>query len=112
MIRAEVFDLLLEIKSNYPSFDVSDDNVDRHYKYLQDFPFPEAMKNVELHIKTDSFPPKIADIRGRLGDLMDSQRSKEEAAAYEVQLEEWASENKPPPEGFWEQGRQLLRGEG
>lgn len=111
MKKADVIELIAELVDNYPNFDGSEENIERHYKYLQDFPFEVAMKNVENHIRTNQYPPTIAEIRGRLGDLMDSQRSKVEAVAYEARLEKWAKDNTPPPTGFWEQGRKLLRGE-
>ncbi|MNI27367.1 hypothetical protein D3C73_811010 [compost metagenome] len=111
MNRSEVFDLMIEIKRNYSGFDVSNDEVDRHYKYLKDFPFDAAMKNVDDHVKTNQYYPKIAEIRGRLGDQLDSLRGKEQALAHEAQLAEWASKDSPPPEGYWDDIRSKLRGE-
>ncbi|QJD87882.1 replicative helicase loader/inhibitor [Cohnella herbarum] len=112
MNRVEVIDLLMEIKEEYPFFDVSDENIERHFRYLKDFPFEAAMRNVEQYIKTDSKKhPGIADIRGRLGDQLDSQRSKEETANYFAQLEASRLCNSPPPTGYWEHMRTLIRGE-
>jgi hypothetical protein len=109
--RAEVFDLLIEIKQNYPNFDVSDESIERHYKYLRDFPFEAALKNVEQHIMTERFPPTIADIRGRLGEQMDSQRSKDKAVAYFEQLERWRKDGSEPPPGYWDSVRAKLKGD-
>jgi hypothetical protein len=110
--KAEVIDLLAEIKEEYPFFDVSDENIERHLRYLKDFPFDAAMHNVEQYIKTDSKKhPGIADIRGRLGDLQDSQRSKEETASYFAQLEASRLCGVPPPSGYWDHMRTLIRGE-
>lgn len=111
MNRSDVKEIIAELVDNYPNFDGSDENIDRHHKYLRDFPFDAAMKNVIEHIKTNKFPPLIADIRGRLGDQMDSQRSKELAASYFAQLEASRLCNVPPPEGYWEHTRRLIRGE-
>lgn len=111
MDKIEVQDLLEEIKKEYPNFDVSVENENRLYKYLSDFPFKAALKNVEDHIKTNRFPPTIADIRGRLGDLQDSQRSKEETASYFAQLDASRLCNVPPPTGYWDHLRKLVRGE-
>lgn len=102
MNRVEILDLLTEIKRNYPSFDVSDESIERHSKYLRDFPFDAAMQNVEDHIRTDRFPPTIADIRGRLGDQMESQKSKEQTASYFAQVELWKHNAAPPPDGMRE----------
>lgn len=111
MNKVEILDLLTEIKENYPNFDVSDESIARHYKRLHDFPFAEAMQNVDAHIKTNRFPPLIADIRGNIGDQMDAQRSKQEAESYLSQMDASARCNVPPPMGFWEAGRARIRGE-
>lgn len=111
MIRDEVMLIIAELVENYPSFDDSDENIDRHYKYLSDFPFDAAMQNVQEHIKTNRFPPLIADIRGRLGDQMDAQRSKDAAQDHFAKLDAWIAEGSPPPEGYWERGRKAIRGE-
>jgi len=109
--RDEVMLIVAELVENYPSFDSSDENIDRHYKYLSDFPFKAAMQNVQEYIKTNHFPPLIADIRGRLGDQMDAQRSKDAALDHFAKLDEWISESQPPPEGYWENIKRKLRGE-
>ncbi|MFX3635433.1 MAG: hypothetical protein ACE3L7_04040 [Candidatus Pristimantibacillus sp.] len=111
MNKSEVIELMAEIKENYSSFDVSDEEIERHYKYLKDFPFESAMKNVFDHIQTSNFVPKISEIRGRLGDKLDSQHSKKLAASYELQLAEWAKDDRPPPEAYWERIKTKLRGE-
>lgn len=111
MNRAEVIDLMKLIKRSYPGFDVSLEAVEHHEKYLRDFPFGAALQNLERHIKTERFPPTIADIRGRLGDQFESQRSKDEAAAYFAQVELWRRNAAPPPVGYWERGRRLIQGD-
>ncbi|MBP1992526.1 hypothetical protein [Paenibacillus eucommiae] len=111
MNRAEVIDLMIEIKEEYPTFDVSEEEIERHYKRLKDFPLAAALKNVDDHVKTNKYFPKISDIRGCLGDQLDSQRSKEQAAAHEANMNEWAKIDSPPPDGYWETMRTRLRGE-
>lgn len=112
MTRDDVYELFEEIKQEYPFFDVSDENIDRHYRYLKDFPLEAAMRNVEQYIKSDSKKhPGIADIRGRLGDQIESQRSKDETASYFAQLEASRMCNVPPPAGYWDHMRTLIRGE-
>ncbi|MEI7027569.1 replicative helicase loader/inhibitor [Paenibacillus sp. y28] len=112
MNRAEVIELFIEIKQEYPNFDDSDEEINRHLKYLQDFPFETAMENVVRHIKTNKWPPGIADIRGRLGDQLESQRSKEQAQAYFAKLDAFEANHAPPPEGYWEALRRRLQGGG
>lgn len=111
MKESEVIDLLKVIRRAYPTFDCSAESVRHHFKYLRDFPFGAALENVEKHIMTERFPPTIADIRGRLGDQMDSQRSKEETKAYFNQIEFWRNNGSPPPDDYWEKVRRQLRGE-
>ena len=110
MNRLQVIDLFSLIKRTYPGFDASPQNVDHFAKYLLDYPFDAALENVERHIMTERFPPTIADIRGRLGDQLDSQRSKEEAEAFFAQVELWRQNSSPPPDGYWQRVRQQLRG--
>jgi hypothetical protein len=109
--RAEVIDLFIEIKEEYGNFDDSDENIDRHLKYLKDFSFEEAMKNVERHIMVSRFYPGIADIRGHLADKKESQRSKDETQSYFAQLEASRLSNTPPPTGYWDHMRTLIRGD-
>lgn len=111
MRRDEVMLIVAELVENYSSFDDSEDNIDRLYKYLSDFPFEAAMKNVEEYIKTNRFPPLIADIRGRLGDQMDAQLSKDSALDHFAQLDAWIASSAPPPEGCREKIMRKLRGE-
>lgn len=111
MNRAEVMLLLAEIQENYPNFDISDESIDRHYKYLHDFSYVEALKNVEHHIMTSDYPPKISHIRGHLADVQQSEVSKREAEHYDNQLQKWALSSTPPQEGYWGQLKAKLRGD-
>ncbi|GEM_PF-1434368 len=112
MTRDELYEIFEEIKSEYPFFDVGEENFERHWRYLQDFPFEDAMDNVVQYIKTTPRrPPGIGDIRGHLGDMLDSQRSKEQTAAYFTQLEEWERNSSPPPPGWLDGIRAKLRGD-
>lgn len=112
MNRSEVIRIMEVIKRTYPSFDVSAASIDHYAKRLQDFPFEAALENVEQHILTERFPPVIADIRGRLGDQIDSHRSKAQAVAYAAQLEVWREEatTSPPPPGYWDRVKAKIRG--
>lgn len=111
MNKSEVIELLKILKRTYPNIDTSAEGVEHYCKYLRDFSFAAAKENVKRHIMTDRFPPTIADIRGRLGDQIDSQRSKEETASYFAQLEASRLCNVPPPTGYWEHLRTTIRGD-
>ncbi|MET3846853.1 replicative helicase loader/inhibitor [Paenibacillus sp. OAE614] len=102
MNRAEVIDLFIEIKQEYPQFNDSDEEIDRHLKYLKDFPFEAALRNVELHIKTTKWPPGISDIRGRIGEQLEKQRMETETSTYFEKLDSWRNGAAPPPAGLKE----------
>ncbi|NQX67961.1 hypothetical protein HQN90_17710 [Paenibacillus alba] len=111
MKKSEVYDLMFEIKANYAPFVVSDDEVERHFKHLKDFPLSSALKNIDAYVKTNQYPPKIADIRGKLGEQMDGEISKRQAAENEAYLIHWSLKESEPPSGYWQNIREKLRGE-
>lgn len=102
MNRAEVFDLLIAIKENYPHFDVSDENVERHLKYLIDIPFSAAKTNLDEHIRTGKWPPNIAELRGNVGDQAARQRELDETRWYLKQQCENRKRATLPPAGWRE----------
>ncbi|WP_059044004.1 replicative helicase loader/inhibitor [Paenibacillus rubinfantis] len=102
MDRAEVIELLIAIKENYPNFDTSDESIDRHFKYLHDLPYEIASRNVEEHIRTSKYPPNIAEIRGSLGEQIERDRMKAATAEYFAAREEAAKNACPPPPGWKE----------
>jgi len=106
--KTEVAKILLTIKENYPSFDASKESVDRHLKYLKDFPFDVARENVHGHILTEKFPPTIADIRGRLGEQLDRQRMQENTDSFLSQLDNWSTKAAPPPSGLRRKIHEIL----
>ncbi|WP_194166136.1 replicative helicase loader/inhibitor [Paenibacillus glucanolyticus] len=102
MNKAEIIDLLIVIKENYPNFDVSDENVERHLKYLHDFSFQAAMRNVDEHIRTSKYPPNIAEIRGSLGEQIERDRMKSFTQEYFAERARAREEACPPPPGWKE----------
>ncbi len=102
MNRAEIIELFIEIRKEYPFFDTSDENVDRHLKYLKDFPFDRAMQNLAEHIRTSKYPPIISEIRGSLGEQMERDRMRDLTAEYFASREEAAKQACPPPPGWKE----------
>lgn len=110
MDKAEVFDLLIVIKENYLHFDVSDDSIDHHLKYLADMPYHQALANIEQHILTDKFPPKIADIRGGYTAEKEHEQLKNDTEDFFRKQDEWASQAAPPPAGMKEALRERLFG--
>jgi hypothetical protein len=100
--RSDVILLFAELVENYPNFDDSEANIDRHYKYLHDLPFDVAMKNIEQHIMTSKWPPTIAEIRGSLGEQIERNRMKAATDEYFAAREEAAKNACPPPPGWKE----------
>ncbi|GIQ67422.1 hypothetical protein DUZ99_02185 [Xylanibacillus composti] len=52
------------IKRYYPNFDTTPDAMRDAHRFLRDIAYEDAVRNVEQHIKTRSFWPTIAEIRG------------------------------------------------
>lgn len=102
MDRAGIIDLLIIIKENYPNFDTSEENINRHSKYLYDFPFDRAVQNVDEHIRTSKFPPNIAEIRGSVGEQMERSRMRTATEEYFAEREEARKHACPPPPGWKE----------
>ncbi|RJX40065.1 hypothetical protein D3P09_11870 [Paenibacillus pinisoli] len=109
MNKLQLIDLFGIIKRTYPSFDISQPSIEHYAKYLQDFPYETACANMEKYMLTERFPPTIADIRGRAGDLKDSERSKAVAAEHMAKLDAWGT-GSHPPSGYWKQVMNNLRG--
>ncbi|WP_379142316.1 hypothetical protein [Paenibacillus sp. sgz500992] len=103
MKRAQVIDLLIKLKEEYAhQIDTSDPEIDRLYEHLKDFPFDIAVQNVRKHIQTNSWPPKIAQIRGGQGDIKEDIRSKVEAAHILAERENNRADVVLPPAGYKE----------
>ncbi|OPA76764.1 hypothetical protein BVG16_16470 [Paenibacillus selenitireducens] len=110
MNRQEFGRLLRKIVLNYPHFDVAnDERNDEWIERLKDFPIEAAIANIEQHTLTERFPPTIADIRGRLGEQLERDRSKAAAAEYFEQLDAWKQNAAPPPPGLREKIHEILR---
>ncbi|GGF77435.1 hypothetical protein GCM10010912_23140 [Paenibacillus albidus] len=103
MRRAQVIDLLIKLKQEYShQIDTSDQEVTRLYEHLKDFPFDVAVENVRKHIQTNSFPPKISQIRGKVGDLREIEQQKKETAEYLAQRDAERTDVALPPAGWKE----------
>lgn len=104
MKRAQVIDLLIKLKEEYAhQIDTSDTEIDLLHENLKDFPFDVACKNVEQHMLTNPWPPKIAQIRGGLGDLRDQRKAKDQTAEYFAERDKAQAAAKPMPAGWKEE---------
>ncbi|MGF7050391.1 hypothetical protein J2T13_004929 [Paenibacillus sp. DS2015] len=102
MNKLEVAKLYKVIKKRYSNFDASLEAVEDDLGMLKDIPYEIARANVRQHIMTNDFPPKISQIRGRLGEQLERQRMREETQSYFAQLELWKRTAVPPPDGMRE----------
>lgn len=102
MNKLEVAKLYKEIKKRYANFDASLEAVGEDLGMLKDIPYEIAEANVRQHIMTNDFPPKISQIRGRLGERLERERMREETQSYFAQLELWKRVAVPPPVGMRE----------
>ncbi|WP_020621047.1 hypothetical protein [Paenibacillus daejeonensis] len=109
----EVAKLYKHIKKHFPFFDATTDKVrEDHERYLKSFPAEVAWSNIDHHIQVEIVTPGIAHIRGRLGDQIDSQRSKQAAADHLNRLESWRQLDQPPPPNYWQNIRKMIKGAG
>lgn len=102
MKRSQVIDLLAKIQEEYAQVDDSDKEIQRLYDNLKDFPYDVACKNVEQHILTNPWPPKIAQIRGGASDLREQRKSKDQTAEYFAERDKAQAAAKPMPAGWKE----------
>lgn len=111
MNKLEVAKLYKDIKKRYANFDASLHAVEEDLGMLHDIPYDVAYSNVRQHIMTSDFPPKISQIRGRLGEQMERDRMKNMTEQHFANLDTWSSSSKPPPEGYWDEVKRKIRGE-
>ncbi|MFF2016254.1 MULTISPECIES: hypothetical protein [Paenibacillus] len=111
MNKLEVAKLYKEIKKRYANFDASLQAVEEDLGMLHDIPYDVAYSNVRQHIMTSDFPPKISQIRGRLGEQIERERMKEATTQHFQNLDAWSTASKPPPAGYWDDVRRKIRGE-
>ncbi|URJ36569.1 hypothetical protein MF625_000987 [Paenibacillus polymyxa] len=102
MNRADVMRLFIVISESYPVFDVSEENVERHLKYLRDIPLDIALQNVDKHIPTSKFYPGISEIRGQFDAQAARQRELEETRVYLDERKESRKQATLPPPGWRE----------
>lgn len=67
MTQAEIVKLFKAITLSYPAFRVPEDQAKEQvlqwYEHLKDVPFDVAMENFRRHVRTEKYPPTIADLR-------------------------------------------------
>ena len=62
MKKTELVQLLTQIKLGYPNFLWNEQTEAFWYRYLQDFNFYKAQQNLDAHIISSTYEPRIADI--------------------------------------------------
>lgn len=103
MNKLEVAKLYKDIKKRYSNFDASLQTVEEDLDMLRDIPYEVAQSNVRQHIMTSDFPPKISQIRGRLGEQRYHERLKADTAEYFAERDAARAAAVPPPPGWKEE---------
>jgi hypothetical protein len=62
MDKSSVLNLFEIMACNYPLFDISDEKLEVWNELLADQDFEKVKRNVLRHIKTEKYPPTIAEI--------------------------------------------------
>lgn len=80
---------------------------------MANVPVDWGIANLNYHIDTKEFFPKIADItRYDLLPLKNHDTLRLETAEQFALLEHWSKNDDPPPDGYWESVKAKLRGDG
>lgn len=120
MTQAEVVKLFKAITLAYPAFRLPDDKdkeqmakeqVLQWYEHLKDVPFDVAMENFRRHVRTEKYPPTIADLRRPLSkqdpETVYHEQLRREREEYFARLDEFARTAVPAPPEVKERMRQL-----
>ncbi|MBY9081039.1 hypothetical protein KIH86_23075 [Paenibacillus sp. HN-1] len=102
MNKIEIAKLYKVIKKRYPNFDASTQAVEEDVEMLQDIPYDVAQSNIRQHIMTNDFPPKISQIRGRLGEQIERDRMRRETEELFAAQDAARAAAVPPPPGLKE----------
>lgn len=70
-----------------------------------------GLANLDRHIDSSNFFPDISDIVKKQEPNRPA-ISKQQAEEQMLLLQNWSSNNEPPPEGYWEQVREMIGGNG
>ncbi|WP_236290258.1 hypothetical protein [Paenibacillus allorhizoplanae] len=113
MTEEETRFLLYKASAAYPNqLEIEEETLVVWIERLRPIPFEQALENLDHHIDTNDYFPKIANIIRRDRDFVgEHEQLKLETAERFALLDAWAADVKPPPEGFWNNVRSKLVGE-
>ncbi|MDH6427232.1 MULTISPECIES: hypothetical protein [unclassified Paenibacillus] len=103
MNKLEVAKLYKTIKKRYSNFDASLQAVEEDLDVLKDIPYEVAESNFRKHFMTSDFPPKISQIRGRLGEQLERERMRRQTEELMHEMDVSRLEAVPPPIGLKEE---------
>jgi hypothetical protein len=104
--------LLYKASAAYPNIELEEETVVVWIERLQSIPFEQALENLDHHIDTNDYFPKIANIiRKDRNFVEEHEQLKLETAERFALLDAWAANGTSPPEGFWDNIRSKLVGE-
>lgn len=89
MEKHDVRKLLEQIIGLYPNIKLSKDTAGIWAECLQDISYEQARKNLKEHVKSNRFPPTIADIRGVRKRSTDEEYCEVTGRPYEIFTLPW-----------------------
>ena len=115
MTQAEIVKLFKAITLSYPAFRLTDDLAKEQvllwHEHLKDITFDHAMENLRRHVRTEKFPPTIADLRRPLEakdpETVYHEQLRRESEEHFRRLDEFARTAVPAPPEVKERMRQL-----
>ncbi|OBZ08014.1 hypothetical protein [Bacillus sp. FJAT-26390] len=105
--------LLFKAAAAYPNqIELEEETVAVWVERLAKVPFEWGIANLDFHIDTDDFFPKIANItRYDLQPVKNNEVLRLEADQQFALLEHWIRIDAPAPDGYWENARKKIWGE-
>ncbi|WP_028609755.1 replicative helicase loader/inhibitor [Paenibacillus harenae] len=103
MKKQETAQFLAVVKTAFPHFEITEPVVHLWHEYLEPIPFDQAKKNLQEHIRSNRFPPTIADIvRLEPNSTLHIDQLRLETAERFALMDEWERNAVPIPEWIGE----------
>jgi hypothetical protein len=106
--KTETAQFLAVVKTAYPAFEITAASTRLWHELLIELDYEVAKNRLQEHIRSNRYPPTIADIvRHDPNQFVDYERMKEETAQRFKEMDEWEQQAIPLPEHLMPK---LLRG--
>jgi hypothetical protein len=112
MRKTELIQLLTQIKLGFPNFLWNEEVEAFWFRHLENVPFERAQRNLDSHVITSTYEPKIADVvRHDPQQYVDHEQQKLETRAFLDKVDEWREIPPISPERLEEIRRKVEAGE-